>query len=248
MPVYQKTPFKPTPNLLTSGRPSYLLGSLNDKTSNTQGYVISDSAATTTGTLKFQITAGYALQTASLNGEQITVVGTANSAGVFNVSNATILTAVTDVLTGICTVTYTISSTTQATTADFGQVICTVPEVPETVATFSSNAAASAPVAVPFNNPDPSQGRVLTAVVNVTGTFNSQTVTVDIQEALQDLDSEYATIAPAAGGTSSHLFTSGSAGTGVATYTFLSGRFYRFVISMPNSSGVSLSIVAKING
>ena len=250
MPAYQKTPFKPSPNLITSGRPSYLFGSYNDRVSPTQGYVLSDAidVAGTTATVTFQATAGYALNTAQLHGETITIVGAGNNA-LFNVTNASILTAVTNILTGICTVTFTIvGGSLQATTADTGSVLCSVPEIADTVATFTNNAAASVPVAVPFNNPDPSQGRVLTAVVNVSGTFNSQTVVVDVQEALQDFDSEYATIAPAVGGTSGHLFSAGSAGYGVASYTFLSGRFYRFVVSMTNSSGVSLSVIAKING
>lgn len=254
MPSYQKTPFKPTPNLLTSGRPSYLWGSLNDRTSAPQGFVISDSSVTTTATVTFQLMAGYALNTATLNGEQITIVGTSNSSGVFNVINATIVTAVTNSLTGVCTVTFTIASTSQATLSDFGQVLVSVPEVSETVAAsaFTSNAVASVPVAVPFNNPDPSQGRVLTAVINISGTFNAQTATVQIQEALQDIDSEYQTILPAVGGTGGPPPTSlaalSAAGSGVATYTFLSGRFYRFLITVGASAGVSLSVIAKING
>lgn len=252
MPAYNKSPFRPSPNLLTSGRPSYLFGSLNDKTSAPQGYVINDSSVTTTATVVFQLTAGYALNTATLNGETITIIGTANSAGIFNVTNAPILTAVTNSLIGVCTVTFTIASTAQATIADYGQVLVSVPEVPDNAIVTSSTTVASVPVSVPFNNPDPSQGRVLTAVVSVTGTFGGASgVTVDVQEALQDIDSEYTTIVPAVGGqgtTPVHLFSGTSAGTGVATYTFLSGRFYRFSVTVTGATAPSLNFVAKING
>lgn len=251
MPLYQKTPFKPSPNLLTSGRPSYLMGSLNDRTAPTSGFVISDSAVTTTGTVTFQILAGYALNTATLNGETITIIGTANSAGVFNVTNATIVTAVTNSTTGVCTVTFTISSTAQATLADFGQVLVSIPEVPDTATITNASASfATVPVAVPFNNPDPSQGRVLTVSVALAGVFGSASVTVDLQEALQDIDSEYTTIAPAVGGTSSHIINAATSATsGVATYTFLSGRFYRILIAQTSGTGTTaITVIAKVNG
>src|SRR5260370_26155847 len=118
MPFYITSPFKPVPKLLIQGTPEYVFGSFNDKTSPTLGFVISDSAVTTTGTVTFQITSGNI----PIPGALITVVGTANAAGNFNVTNATILT-VTTTASGVCTVTYAIASSTVAIgTADSGQV------------------------------------------------------------------------------------------------------------------------------
>ena len=84
--LYIKSPFKPTPTLLVQGRPEYVFGSWNDKTAPTQGYIISDSAVTTTATVTFQVVSGNTPVVGSL----ITVVGAANSVN-YNVTNAQIL-------------------------------------------------------------------------------------------------------------------------------------------------------------
>src|ERR1039458_8599051 len=146
MPFYIKSPFKPTPKLLIQGTPEYVFGSFNDKVGATFGYVQSDSAVTTTGTLVFRITSGNVPFVNSL----ISVVGTANSAGVFNVTNATILTVVcTDA--GICTVSYAVSSTSQTSTPDGGEVTINQSEIPDqlTAGIVAAVPAASFPVAAP---------------------------------------------------------------------------------------------------
>lgn len=235
MTAYQNTPFKPSPNLITSGRPSYVFGSYDDKSSPTSGWVISDSATGTTGTLVFQIVSGNALQTPSLNGAQITVQGTSNSSGAFNVTNATILTAVTNTETGVCTVTYTIAATSQASTPDFGTVIVPVPEVGEAI----SGNEASVPVAAPFQNPQTNQGRVVTAVISFPG-GNPTTATVTLQEAVQDLASEYQDIGlvcTVAGG----MITAGP----IASVTSVDGRFYR--LNVTNYTGSATTIIGKIS-
>jgi len=241
MPSYQTTPFKPSPVLAVSGRPTYLFGSLDDRSSPTLGTVISNSASGTTGTLTFQINAGNAPAV----GELITVISTANSAGVFNVTNATILTATTNVLTGVCTVTYAISSTTQATTADVGQVEVPRSEVGETFAN-----GASAPCSVAPNNSAPQQGRTITVSVEVTGTPSAGTV--DLQGANIDLDSQYETLPPVSGGSTSsaHIFDAslvGSAQGGEASFAdyTMNYRFYRIIVAAV-SGGTTPKIVAKL--
>ncbi len=205
MSVYITSPFKPSPQLAVAGTPSYLFGSYNDKTGPTLGYVISDSAVTTTGTVTFQIVSGNI----PIVGALITVVGTANASGNFNVTNATILTvSTTDA--GVCTVTYAISSSTVALgTADSGQVSVPQPEIGETIAA----ATASAPVATPYNNPEMQEGKSLSATITLPNTGTLSSVTAVLQGADFDIDAEYRTV---------HTFTT----TGAANnrYNFQSGE------------------------
>ena len=242
MSQYVTSPFKASPQLAVAGTPSYLLGSYNDKTGPTLGNVISDSAVTTTGTLTFNITSGNVPTVGSL----ITVVGTANASGNFNVTNAKILT-VSTTAAGVCTVTYAITSSSVAVgTADSGQVQIPQPEVGETV---SSAPYSSVPVARPFNNPNIQEGQSLTATLNL-GTGLSG-VTAYLQGADIDLDSEYQSI---------HEF---GTGLGVGVVSFQSGqdtpatagaanpggapvlnyRFYRFSITAATGSG---AVIGKI--
>src|ERR1700758_782888 len=154
MSAYIKSPFKQPPQLAVAGTPAYLIGSYNDKTGPTFGYIQTDATnGTTTATVVFQITQGNAPAV----GDLITVVGAANSAN-FNVTNVAIAT-VSTTAAGVCTVTYTITSTATPTTqtADGGQVIIPRPEVGETIAA----AYQSVPVARPFNNANIQEGQAL---------------------------------------------------------------------------------------
>ncbi len=237
MSKYIASPFKPVPKLGVAGTPEYLLGSYNDKTGPTLGYVISNSAATTTGTLVFRIVSGNV----PVTGSPITVVGCQNSAN-FNVTNASV-TVVSTTDAGICTVTYTISSTTQASTADSGQVIIPQPEVGESVTSFPY---ASVPLARPFNNPNIQEGQSLTAWLNLGAGLSA--VVATLQGADFDIDSEYVNI---------HTFgTSGltSFQTGQDTpavagnanpggVNVLNYRFYRF--NLASGSGTGL-VIGKI--
>lgn len=240
MPVYQTTPFKASPALAVAGTPQYLFGSYNDKTGPTSGIVISDSAVTTTGTLTFQILSGNIPVVGSL----ITVVGTANGGGNFNVTNVAIATVVcTDA--GVCTVTYAItSSTVAANTPDNGHVIVPQPEVGETVAAASK----SVPVARPYNNPEIQEGQALTAVLNLGNGLSGLTASLEGSDF--DVDSEYTTIHTfvSAGAAGVYFFQSGqdvvAAGTanpgGANTLNY---RFYRFNVSVLTGSG---KVVGKI--
>jgi hypothetical protein len=227
MPAYIKSPFKPVPALMVSGTASYLLGSWNDKTGDTLGFVISDSAVTTTGTLTFQIASGNI----PIVGALITVVGTANASGNLNVTNVAIAT-VSTTATGVCTVTYTItSSTVAAGTPDAGQVSIPQPEVAEVLAN-----GASFEVAMPFQNAQMNQEKTIVAVVSMPTLPTTATVT--LQQAVKNQDSEYgdvATVASVAAG----VLTGGQIDIDV-----MAGRFYRFNVS--NVTGPAASIIAKL--
>jgi hypothetical protein len=204
MSQYVTSPFKPTPQLAVAGLPAYLLGSFNDKTGPTFGYVQSNSAVTTTATLVFRIVSGNIPAVGAL----ITVVGCGNSVN-FNVTNVAIATvSCTDA--GICTVTYTIVSTTQSSTPDGGQVVIPQPEVGETV---SGSTYTSVPVAIPFNNPQMQEGKSLTATLNLPSGGTLSGIVAVLQGADFDIDSEYKTIhtfAAVTGAGTSETFQTGS--------------------------------------
>lgn len=251
MPIYQTTPFKASPTLLVQGRPEYAFGSYNDKTAPTTGNVISDSAVTTTGTLTFQILSGNIPAVGSL----ITVVGTANGGGNFNVTNAQILSAVTTAA-GISTVTYTItSSTVAAGTSDSGQVIVPQPELGDILAAFP---ASSVPVCCP-SAPANQSGKSLSATVKlpaqqlgVASTLSA--VTIVIQGANFDESNQYNTIGTltaagtAAGGPNTYDWQSGQGNTGTGTLAsgsvdLVNFRFYRLQVSGATGSGPVIGTV-----
>ena|ERR1700678_1220443 len=240
MSQYIKSPFKPSPILAVAGTPVYLLGSYNDKTGPTVGFVISDSAVTTTGTVTFQITAGNP----PIVGALITVVGTANASGNFNVTNATILT-VTTTNTGVCSVTYAITSSTVAVgTPDAGQVIIPQTEVGETTAAFPYS---SVPVAVPFNNPEMQEGKSITASINLGSGLSA--ITAVLQGSNFDVDSEYQIIHTfvAAGAAGVYYFQSGQDTPAIAGnanpggVNILNFRFYRVQITSATGTGLTSS-------
>lgn len=245
MTQYVTSPFKPPVQLGVAGTPSYLLGSYNDKTGPTQGYVISDSGSTTTGTLVFQIVSGNV----PVSGSLITVVGTTNGSGNMNVTNAAV-TVVSTTLQGVCTVTYTISSSTFPSTQDFGQVIILQPEVAETI---SGSSYSSVPVARPFNNPNIQEGQSLTATLNLPSGGTLSGITAVLQGADFDIDSEYKTIhtfASVTGAGTSETFQTGSdtqfitataapgtIGSNPGGVNLLNYRFYRFKFTAITGSG-----------
>lgn len=236
MSSYQTTPFKQPPQLLVAGTPSYVFGSYDDRSSPTAGTIISDSAVTTTGTVTFQILDGNAPSA----GDKITVRGTANGSGNFNVTNATILTATTTG-DGICTVTYTISSSTvAANTPDVGQVLIPRIEIGETIAAVGG-VYTSVPVAAPFINSVTQQGRTVIATATFptpAGIVAPTSGNVWLQGANFDIDAQYMDLAAIAGAGSPSFGPSGEVGDDIAAF-----RFYRL-----QARGLAGGTNPQING
>ena len=243
MSFYITSPFKPVPKLLVQGRAEYVFGSLNDNTGPTTGYVISDSAATTTGTVVFQITGGNV----PVVGSAVTIVGTANSAGIFNVTSSQVLTVATTEQ-GVCSVTYTISATATPTvqTQDFGQVI--IPQI-ESGDALTSAGGASAPVTVPAS-PSQQSGKSLSVTVTLPtqqlGTPSTlSAVTVVVQGSNVDKDDHYNTIgtvtaAGAAGNTYDWQSGEGNTGTGslaAGSVNLPNFKFYRLNVTGATGAG-----------
>jgi hypothetical protein len=254
MSFYIKSPFKPVPRLLIQGTPEYVYGSFNDKVGPTLGYIISDSGNGTTSTVVFRIASGNV----PFVGALISIVGTANAAGAYNVTNAIIISVVcTDA--GICTVTF-LGAGTSASTPDGGQVEIQQPEVPDNltaaiVAALATNAGASFPVAAPVGSP--SIGRSISATLSLlpnSATFPStlSAVTGVIQGSDIDLDSEYNTIGTFGVALAAGSVTNWQSGQGQATTPAVLAagnvnlpnfRFYRLNITAATGAGY---IVGKI--
>jgi hypothetical protein len=230
MPSYVKSPFKPSPVALYAGIPVYLFGSYNDKTGPTTGNVLSDSGNGTTSTVVFQIQSGNIPFINAL----VTIVGTGNASGNYNVTNVTV-TGVSTTTSGICTITFQ-GAGNSSSTADTGMVIIPQPELADNV---SANGA-SVPTAIAFQNAQSDQGRSLTAIVSFPVLPTAAIVT--LQQAIQDNDAEYqdvATVISVAGG---------AATGGQITLAKELGRFYRFNVSGFTASGNQATVVGKLLG
>jgi hypothetical protein len=254
MPFYVTSPFKATPKLLIQGTPEYVFGSLNNNTGATLGTVISDSAATTTATIVFQIQSGNI----PIPGALITVIGTANSAGIFNVTNATLLTVVVTAQ-GVATVTYAISSTTQASLADGGQVSIPQIEIGDnlTAGIVATLPATSVPVAAVIGAT--TIGRSTSATLTLpaaSAAFPSTLsgVTAVIQGANVDRDDHYNTIGTltttgAAGNTYDWQSGQGEAATPAVladgNVNVLSFRFYRIQITAATGAGYAVATIMQ---
>ena len=249
MGFYISSPFKAMPAVLTPGTPKYVLGSFNDKTGPTLGTILFDSGDGTTSTVTFQIQSGNIPITDTL----VTIVGSVNSAGGYNVTNAQVL-SVTQVDTpddGVYTITFS-GSGTSAKTADSGQLIIQQREIGNVLSTAT---ATSEPVTIGAAGPN-SNGKSLSVTVKLpaTSTANPSTlaaVTVTIQGANLDLDSEYNDIGTVvAAGSAGHTYDWQSGQGDTATGTLAAGsvlapnfRFYRLSITGATGSG---PIIAKI--
>jgi hypothetical protein len=249
MSIYITSPFKPTPKLIVQGTPEYLFGKWNSNVAPTQGNIISDSAVTTTATVTFQILSGNV----PVPGALITVVGASRSVNL-NVTNAVLLTvsAAANPDAGIYTVTYAITSSSLAVGFDGGQVIIPQPEVGDVITT---GVTSSAPVVSPVAGPN-SVGKSLSVTVTLpTSTAaNPSTlsaVTVVLQGANQDYDSDYNTIATVAAGVAAGTTTDWQSGQGVTTTGTLAAgsvnlpnfRFYRLQVTAATGTG---PIIGKI--
>ena len=233
MSVYITSPFKPSPKLMYPGTPVYLWGSFNDLTGPTQGVVLQSLGIGATAELIVKILSGNI----PVVGALISVVGVSANAS-FNVTNAAI-TAVdkyphgNNPDNGMYALAYA-ATVTSPMQSDAGQFIIPQPEVAEALVA----AAKSAPVVMPYGNVTYNNNQGLTAVVSFPSIPTS--VIVYLQQAVQDLDSEYADVAAVvtvAGG----VVTVGRKITVDPTL----GRFFRFRNS-DVVGGTLPTIIAKL--
>jgi len=249
---YQTTPFKAPVQLLIQGTPSYVYGSYNDKTAPAFGYIISDSGTGSVSTVVYQQTQGNL----PIPGSLVTILGSANATGLYNVTNAVLLTVVANDF-GTVTITFA-GSGSSASAPDSGQVIIPQIEIGDnlTAALVSALPYSSVPVAAVVGATV--TGRSTSATVTLptsSAAFTSTLsgVTVVIQASNVDRDDHYNTIgtittAGAAGSTYDWQSGEGISTTGTlaaGSVNVLSFRFYRLQVTAATGAGYVVGTIMQ---
>ena len=212
MPLYNSPLTKP--QLLQKGVPAYLFGNLNMLQGNALGYVTETAIATNVGTVTVSINQGPEPKV----GDLMTIWGTALQSGLFNVNRAIITAVSITGATGVGTISFALTGTDQAATADPGAFLCEPGESYETLTndTFSQAVLVQAPEG-------DSQFTIPLAV-----TFNTipTAVTVTLQKAIRDIAEEY-TDTTAAVTVAASAYTAGP----VVEATLERGYFYRVAVT-----------------
>jgi len=183
MPAYLNGPFNPPVTTLLRGRVAYSIGGFDDLGGQTKMLVTADAIASNVATLYLTIIEGDAPAT----GDTIYVQATANSSGAFNTSTGVVLTGAT--FTGtVGTVTFALTASDQAKTADVGIAVAPEPETTESVSTTTGKQ---------FGMPQTSSGRSAGDVISWSYQFPGSapgSVAIALQGADVDVDSQYTTI------------------------------------------------------
>jgi hypothetical protein len=223
MPAYVKTPFAPNVPLSVAGFPVYLFGGFNDGISPTLFQVNNVASNGTTATLTGFVRAGNIPAVASL-------ISTQGLQNLTNVSNVAISAVTINATTGIGTIQF-LDAQTVSSVADSGAALIPQPETSEAIAN-----GASIPMTVPYTNaPSNSGSRSVKAVVSLPTV--PTTLTVKLQSAVTNQDSEYADLITVL------TVTGSTVSGGQSTFTMEPGRFYRFNVSGLAGSG---TIIAKL--
>jgi hypothetical protein len=218
MPLYNKSPFAAAVRLLYAGVVEYLFGSWPQDVSPTKMYVTSVANTATVATLGVTVYEGNIPAVGSL----ISVQGTQQQAGAYNVTNAP-LTAVAIAANGTGTVSFALVATLQATTADAGISITPQPVLAETI-------VAGASVAVAMSNN--SFGGDLDNTVTAMALFPviPTTATVSLQGAMFNNDADFITLGTIA-------TVAGSAVTANGLNLVANYLFYRALVSGLTGAG-----------
>ena len=212
MPLYNSPLTRP--QLLQKGVPAYLFGGLNMLRGNAKGYVTQTALGSNVASVSVSINEGPI----PLVGDQITVWGTALQSGAFNVTRAIITAVSITAATGQGTISFALTGTNQAATADAGAFLCEPGESYDTLtnSTFSQAVLVQAP-----------QGdSQFTLPLAVTFSTIPTAVTATLQVAIRDVAAEYTnttTVVTVAAG----AYTAGP----VVQATLQRGYFYRLAVS-----------------
>lgn len=235
MPYYNQSAFAPLPEVAIPAKPAYFFGTLPTGTDDTyiriSNVALTSNVATVTGTIY--------RGNIPVVGNDISIIGSTSTGGLFNVSQVQ-LTAVSVVAaTGVGTFSFALTHANVASAVDTGMAIIPIDETSEALANGSSVA-----IYVPSNElRDLGQKSITTSVV-----FPSlpTTATVTLFTAILNNGEEVA-----AGGewTSMGVVATVAGGAQtvgpLATFATPAGRFFRLTITGV-TGGTSPSITAKM--
>lgn len=246
MSQYVTSPYKQPVQQLIQGKPEYVYGGYNDKTVDAQGYIISDSGTGSVSTVIYQQTQGNL----PIPGSLVTIIGSANAAGAYNVTNV-VLTAVSANDFGTITITFA-GSGSSVSAPDSGQVRVPVIEIGDNLTAGLVSALPYSSVSVAAVVGATVVGRATSATVtfpaNSTAFPSTLTgVTVNIQAANFDRDDHFNTIGVlTAAGSAGNSYdwqsgqgvpTAPSNAIAVGNVDILSFRFYRLQITVATGAG-----------
>jgi len=177
-------------------------------------------------------------------GNFITVRGTTNNSGLFNINHATITAVSGTPSTGVYTISYALTHADVVSIANAGDAIIPIAEVPEALANGTSVA-----IYVPSNELRDLGQRNITVAVSYPSLPTAAVVTLytAINNNPQAASPEWTSmgaVSTVVGGAIT-VPTGSSTGGGLTTFTVPSGRFFRLVASGV-SGGTSPSLVAKM--
>jgi hypothetical protein len=227
MPFYNTNPLVAPPvKLLVAGKAEYLFGSLPRLLAQmvvTNVALTSNVATLTVGVIAGDIPAV---------GDLISVQGTQQASGAFNVS-AVVLTGVTiNKDSGVGTVTFALTHANVTSVADSGAALTTVVEASEAISNGNS-----IPFTVEWSEPETSIARTVTCLIKTAANTLTGTVTAQLAGALRNEDSDYYRI-----GTAVSIPT--TAQNIPFILTLANWRFYRLNVS--GITGGAGTIIAKV--
>jgi hypothetical protein len=183
MPSYNSTPFAPNPTLLQPGQPGYAFGSWSEGSPDTRMQVTTTARAASVATIGVLIIEGKI----PLVGSLITVLGTAQAGGAFNVTSVAITAVSINSTTGVGTIQFAIGAGTTVQAADFGVAMSATPEAGEALTNTASQSFA---IQVPAGQNE--SGRSITWSTVYPSAPGA--VTMALQGSNFDLDSQYQTL------------------------------------------------------
>jgi len=130
MPAFANNPFQKPP-LLQKGVPTYLIGSFSQQVGNTNASVKTNAIATNVAT----VVCYYLNGPLPIAGSLVSIQGSANASGLFNVNRVALTSASLDATQtpNLLTLVFPLTGSNQTATADAGTVIVEPAEVGETV-------------------------------------------------------------------------------------------------------------------
>lgn len=223
MPAFVNSPFQKV-QLLQKGVPAYLIGSFSQQVGNTNLYITNTALTTNVGVVTVQVITGPLPQV----GNYISIL---NSAALGTVNRAVITATTVSASTGAGTITFGFTHANVVSAADTGQVLVEPAEIAEAL-------VAGASVACVVAAPEGDSQFTLPVVVKFPSLPTS--VTVSIQAAIANLDSEFTTLGTVAT-VSGGALTAGP----FSSVTLQRGYFYRLLVGAV-TGGSSPTIIGKI--
>ena len=156
MPTMNVSAFAPLPEVALPGKPAYLYGSFASDTQDTLLQVTNVALASNVATVSVYVIAGNI----PIVGNLISIQGTQTASGAFNVSSVALTGVTINTSTGVGTVTFALTHADVLSTADAGQAIVPIQEVPETLA-----ANTSVPAYVPSQEPNDCGEKSITTAI-----------------------------------------------------------------------------------